>query len=81
MIEEVIAVEKGKNQRTQIIKIIKKYIDQGVYLSKHLCGRAMDIAKDKGHKDLISFLTIGTHLKILDEGDHFHLEVTTKCEG
>lgn len=59
--------------------IIRKYMDQGIYLSKHLCGQAIDLAKSNGVLQLISFLKNSNDIEILDEGDHFHLQTTTEC--
>ena len=59
--------------------IIRKYINQGEYLSKHLCGKSLDVAKDKGVKDFIAFISNSSDIDVLDEGDHYHLQITTRC--
>ena len=70
-----------KAQNTQEIEIIiRNYINQGVYLSKHLCGKAMDIAKNKYTPEFITFMSGIDEINILDEGNHYHLELTTKCK-
>lgn len=58
---------------------IREGISKGVYLSKHLCGKALDVSKTGDYRDFVNFLSKIKGVKALDEGDHFHFQLTTKC--
>lgn len=72
-IQKAVSVEEAE-------LVIRKYINLGRYLSKHMCGKALDIGKkEDGVKDFIAFVSNSKDIEIIDEKDHFHLQMTTKC--
>lgn len=79
LINKVLSKMTEENVREEVTKVIKEGINQGFYLSKHLCGRAMDVAKDQGIADFVYFMRSVPNMKVLDEGNHYHFEITTKC--
>lgn len=66
--------------KEDIAQVLRNHIRSDKYLSKHMCGKAIDVRKNKGAKDLISFLSKSNDIKILDEGNHFHLELYSNCK-
>lgn len=51
----------------------------GYYISKHLCGKALDISKRGLYIDLLLFFSHFDNVEILDEGDHYHVQLKESC--
>lgn len=80
IIKEVIIVLDERGDVEEIRNILLFYTIQGRYLSKHMCGKALDISKKgKNIKDFISFMKLLDGVKILDEGDHYHIQTKESC--
>lgn len=81
IIKELLAVIKSDNSIEAMTTIIERYNSQGIYLSYHMCGRAIDISK-RGKKvtEFIEFMKKVQGVIVLDEGDHYHIQTTTKCK-
>lgn len=80
IIKEIIGVMKSDNVETAVTAIIEKYASEGEYLSYHMCGKALDISKrGRNVKDLIAFMVNLEGTKVIDEGDHYHIQTVTKC--
>lgn len=81
VIKEIISVMKSDNAKTAITAIIEKYASEGEYLSYHMCGKALDVSKrGKNVKDFIDFMVNVKDTKVIDEGDHYHIQTITKCK-
>ena len=63
-----------------IESILEDYKSNGNYLSKHLCGNAMDIViKSKEKKKILYSLREHIGYRVLDEGSHLHIELNEDC--
>lgn len=69
-----------ENARELIVEILQDGINEGRWLSKHLCNKAMDIRKGKGNKDFLKFMRNFDNVKILNEGTHYHIEIKDNCK-
>lgn len=78
--KDVIKAIKQKTTLEDKVAVLIDYMSKGVYLSKHLCGHAMDISKRGDAKVFIQFMRNTENVIVLDEGDHYHLEIIKDCK-
>ena len=82
LITEIVEILKDSERfkKERIIVIIEKGIKDNKYLSKHLCGKAIDISKNEASTVFIEFLNSVKGLSSIDEGDHYHIRVDSNCK-
>ena len=68
-----------KNILESTTLIIQEAIDRGSFISKHLCGKALDISKRRSSIEFIKFMEKLENVSVIDEGDHYHLQIESKC--
>jgi len=71
--------KKNDSVLEDVTKIIKDAMKEGIYLSKHLCGKAIDLSKREGAKKFISFMKNDKSLQVIEEVDHYHLQFKSEC--
>jgi hypothetical protein len=80
IVEDIEKVYQERDAVHKIEKIIIKYQEKGFFISRHLCGQAIDISKrGKNIEKLFSFLNKVGKVTIIDEGDHFHIQTIAGC--
>ena len=81
IIGEILKVIRRKNSLPLVEEIILKYYKKGRTISRHLCGQGIDISKrGKNVRSLILFFKKLDDVKVLDEGDHYHIQTISECK-
>lgn len=81
IITEVINIMEDDydSKKDRIAQVLKEYMDNNRFLSKHMCGQALDIRKNQQGKIFVDFIRKFENLSVIDEGSHYHVRTDFKC--
>lgn len=70
-------LESGNIEGT--VEVIKSQVERGEYLSKHMCGKAIDIVLGYKSSLIMEYAKYNKDIEIIDEGNHYHIELKEDC--